>query len=278
MSKYIDPAIIQGFRNKGEPFEYSKLIRQLEGLNKNSKDIYTAAPLLRAIIDTTPPLLGFITFDQVVSHYPWDNSKRTNVKALQQFRNEGDSSLHTLISNKKDYIGSLPPNHCINTLLTECLKHGEVKDLVAAEKLKSEKKEPKPSIQVTLKEDTTNWQNYSAGRYMFYSFRVFLHIDNYNSSKSDYISVTMEGCSDKETWKSNYFVFDDPANTQMKPNEPLKIEAEEIRDISVFLSDIEPRSMPHEHRFRPVGGTNVYKVIVETKSGHKFPLDVKMGQ
>jgi hypothetical protein len=276
MSDYVDPAIIQGFRVKGKPFEYSKLVKQLEGLNKNSGDIYTAAPLLRAIIDTTSPLLGFITFDQVASQHTWDNSKRKNIKTLQEFRNEGDSSLHTQISSKKDYIGDLPPNHCLNTLLEECLKHGELKDLLASEKLKEDQRKPKPSVEVTLKEDVTNWQNYSAGRYMFYSFRVFLHIDNYNSSKSDYISVTMEGNAGTETWKSTYFVFDDPHNTNMKPNEPLKIEPEDIRDISVFFSDVEPRTSPQEHRFRPVGRTNIYKVLVKTKSGHEFPLEVKM--
>ena len=275
MNKYVDPTIIQGFRDKGKPFEYSKLIQQLEGLNKNSRSIYTAAPLLRAIIDTTPPLLGFITFDQVASQYSWDSSKRFNIKALQDFRNEGDSSLHTQISNKKDYIGDLPSSHCINTLLEECLKHGQSEDFLASEELRTKRKS-KPTIEVILKEVTTSWQNYSAGRYMFYSFRVFLHIDNFNSSKSDYISVSMEGNTDTETWKSNYFVFDDSNNTNMQPNEALKVEAEDVRDIPVFLTDVEPRAHPQGHRFRPVGGTNIYKVIVETKSGQEFSLEVRL--
>jgi hypothetical protein len=275
MNKYIDPAIIQGFRSKSKPFEYSKLIQQLEGLNKNSNDIYTAAPLLRAIIDTTPPLLGFTTFDEVASQHTWDNSKRKNIKTLQEFRNEGDSSLHTQISSKKDYIGELPASHCLNTLLEECLKHGEFKDLLASDELRAEKRRSKPSIAVTLQTDTTNWQNYSVGRYIFYSFRVFLHIDNFKGS-TDYISAFMEGDVNSETWKSNYFVFDDPRNTNLKPNEQLKIEAEDIRDILVFFSDIEPRTNPQEHRFRPAAGTNIYKIIVKTKSGYEFPFEVKM--
>ncbi len=276
MSSYVDLRIIQKFKEKVGPFEYSKLIQQLKGLNKNSKAIYVAAPLLRAIIDTIPPLLGFNTFTEVVSQYPWDNSKRANIKKLQEFRNEGDSSLHTQISNKRDYIGDLPPNHCMNTLLEECLKHGELGNLQSSEKLWAEKKKPKPSIDVTLKVDTTSWQNYSAGRYMFFSFRVFLHIDNSNSSKSDYIGAIMEGNTGNETWRSTYFVFDDPLNTNLKPNELLKIEAEDIRDISVLFSDIEPRTSPEQNRFRPVGGTNVYKVLVKTKRGYEFPLEVKM--
>ncbi len=276
MSGYIDSTIITGFQNKFGPFEYSKLIEQLKGLNKNCNNIYVAAPLVRAIIDTTPPLLGFTTFDEVVSHHSWDTSKRVNIKKLQEFRNESDSSLHTQISNKKDYIGNLPPNHYLNTLLEECLKHGEIKDLKSSEILKSKKKTPKPSIQITLKEITTSWQNYSAGRFMFYSFRVFLHIDNYDSSKPDYVSVTMEGSFKGETWKSSYFVFDNPKDTQLDPNEPLKINAGDDMDIRVFLSDTEPRISSQEHRFRPIGGINIYKVIVNTKSGHQFPFEVTM--
>lgn len=276
MNNYVDPSIIQGFRDKEKPFEYSKLIKQLEGLNKNSGEIYVAAPLLRAILDTTPPLLGFTTFDEVVSLHSWDNSKRANIRKLQEFRNEGDSSLHTQISNKNDYLGALPPDHCLNTLLEEYLKHGDIEDLVNAGKLRLAKKELKPRIEITLKETTTSWQNYSAGRFMFFSFRIFLHIDNFGF-KTDYITnVIMEGTTSTEFWKSNYFVFDDPSNTQMNPNDPLKVNPDDIRDIAVFFSDIEPRSMPHEHRFRPAGGTNIYKVIVETKSGYKFPLEVKM--
>ena len=60
----------------------------------------------------------------------------------------------------------------------------------------------------------------------------------------------------------------------MQPNEALKVEAEDVRDIPVFLTDVEPRAHPQGHRFRPVGGTNIYKVIVETKSGQEFSLEV----
>lgn len=277
MKQYVDPSIIERFEKKAGPFNYEKLIKQLVALNKIYNDVYASAPLIRAIIDTTPPLLGYISFEQIVSHHPWDNSKRVNLRKLLDFKNEGDSSLHTLISSKKDHIGELPPSHCLNTLLEECLNHGETSDQSKANKLILERKAPKPLIKISLKESMTSWQRYSAGRFSFYSFSVHLNIDNFNNNKSDYITnVKIEGDDGKGSWESAYFVFDDPQNPQMNPNEQLKVNAEEERDIRVLLSDIDPRSSSYEHRLRPVGGASNYKVIAQTKSRNIFEFWVKM--
>jgi len=125
---YINEDIIKRYQAKTSKFNYGKLIAMLEELNTNydQGNIYGSSMLLRAIIDHIPPLLGKITFLDVVNQYPWGgdkSSKLKSIKELERFRNIPDDVLHSQISKKDEVVDMsyLPNKYCINTLLEECL-------------------------------------------------------------------------------------------------------------------------------------------------------------
>jgi hypothetical protein len=103
-----------------------KLLQLIAELNENyaSKNVYSCHALLRAILDHVPPVLGFQSFTQVGSNYPWKRTDKGYIKKLEAFRDQGDDALHRPISADADVLRfeDLPVPVALNRLLLECAK------------------------------------------------------------------------------------------------------------------------------------------------------------
>ncbi|MFA5750423.1 MAG: hypothetical protein WC895_04330 [Candidatus Shapirobacteria bacterium] len=276
---YIKKEIITGFQNKGKPFDYTKLISLINGLNNNysDRDAYTCSVLIRAIIDIIPPLLGLTTFNEVVSQYGWGETNGKYMKMLLDFKNDGDGTLHNQISEDKDFLGIdkiTMLGNILNILLQECLKRGGLNELTKAKEQRKLQSIPLSKINVTIVEEKNDgWQNYSIGFYMGYSFKFVLNVDNFNSNKPDYLTLSLKATNaDGKAWESSHFIFETEKPEQ---NVPFKIDASEEKKVTVVLSDQEFSHNNISHRFKPDLDRDTMILCVNTKSGKIFDLPVK---
>src|SRR5476651_1083356 len=101
-------------------------MKLLKSSEKNfiSGNPYSTLSCVRAITDHIPPLLGFITFEEVVNSYPWGETDKKYMKALISSRPVSDDVLHRVISNSDDLLDmdNVPNKQFLNRLLQECLE------------------------------------------------------------------------------------------------------------------------------------------------------------
>ncbi len=278
IASYVSKTIIDGFIIKKDKFNYKKLNHLLDDLNENynKQRQYACAMLIRAILDHIPPLLGFVTFDQVANNYPWNQTDKVHMKSLLDFKDDAHDVLHRIISDDEDLLelNNLLNSNRFNRLLQECLKRGGDPEFVKSKQLNS-KKDPKTNkIEISLVESgTQSWQNYSISHYMAYSFKFVLDIDNFKSSKLDYISVYLKAESKEGEWKGEHYVFEQP---NANADTPYEAEAGKQNKVTVCVSD-QTFGRGHEgHRFRPNIEMDTLVLYVKTKSGETFDLPIKV--
>lgn len=276
---FIENDLIHIFENKEGPFNYAKLISFLNSLNRSYKDseAYTCSVLIRAIIDTIPPLLGFITFNEVVNSYGWGETNSKYMKMLLDFKNDGDSTLHNQISEDKDFLGIdkiTMFRNILNILLQECSKKGGKDELVKVRQQRQQNTVISPKINIILVEGKNEgWQNYAMGLYMGYSFKFVLSVDNFNSNKLDYLSLFLEAKDSLgEPWRSSHYIFE---SDKPEPNCPYLINPSEVKEVTVIVSDKEFSHSPTETRFKPNLDRDTLVLNVQTRSGKVFLLPIK---
>jgi len=268
-SVYVKKEIVESFRKKRGKFNYGKLFTLLKELNKNFQENnpYSALALIRAILDHIPPLFGTNDFSIVASNYKWGSTDKKYMKQLLNTKAVADDVLHRQISGKQDLISmdAIPNPILINTLLQECLDKKE--DDVQLPKVKS-KRPTRSKLSISLKKNEISWDNYA--EYNGPSFIVNLHIDNYESEIPDFITkVLIEANSNDGLWQTQHFKF-----AGNKTDEEFKIDARDIKDMQVYLSDgIEeglrnPRKMPNLDR-------DTFKLIVITRSKKQISIPIK---
>lgn len=276
---YVTQAIVDGFVGKKDKFNYKKLVNLLTGLNGHftKNDQYSSAMSIRAVLDHIPPLLGFLTFDEVVSSYPWSKTDREFMKALLSFKNDAHDVLHRTISEDEDLfeIYNLPGSNRFNRLLQECLKKGGDLEFTNAKEKERESKKSKPAskINISLVESgTQSWQNYSISHYMSYSYKFVLDIDNFKSSKLDYVTVLLKAkLNDGDEWEGRHFVFE---MVNASADTPYRIEASEQKTVTVGISDEQFDRGSRDHRFRPSIDEKTMVLYAKTKSGETFELPI----
>lgn len=118
---------------------------------------------------------------------------------------------------------------------------------------------------ITLSNDTGGWANWGGG-HMGSGFRYHLHIDNFEGSLN-YISLVSATAVDESgnDWQTRFFVFDGHS-----PNQALKIESNEIKDVGVFLTD-----EPGQHqKLLPKLDENSVKLKVQLRTGESRLIDI----
>lgn len=144
---YIKKQIIGGFKKKKEPFNYKKLLVLFDELNQNyrEKRTYSCLMLIRAIIDHIPPMLGYVSFNEIVNNYPLPQTDKAYAKNLLEAKKIVDDVLHRPISKSKDLLSfnDIPPKIFLNSILQLCLESKE-----------KEIKKNKPELEVTKKSTT----------------------------------------------------------------------------------------------------------------------------
>lgn len=270
---YIRQGIIEGFIKKKDNFNYKKLIRLMTELNSDfvSGYPYSTSMLIRGILDHIPPLLNCSNFEEVANNYSWEKTDKKYMKALLDFKNEGDDALHRKISSKEDLLemDNIPSSNRLNILLQECLNC--VATPVSDKLIKQiEQKTPDKSIKIEIvKGENINWANYSQQFNVWSSFRIHLEIDNFNSKKPDYINVSLIGKKmDGSEWIAKHFNF--PGVD--KQDEEVRVEGEEVKRVHVFISDYKADSQTREEM--PEIDDNGLFLIVMTKSGAEFKIPI----
>lgn len=244
-SNYINQEIIEGFINKKDGFNYTKLVNMLRELNFNIaiRNPYSAKALIRGILDHIPPLIGCITFNEVTYSYSWGESEKKYVRQLLDFKDEAHSVLHAQISDKKDLvtIDDIPPRIKLNTLLQECLNKGVPFDKSKIVKLRKTKTSQRLQVEILNKE--VNWANHACDfpSMVWASFKLALKIDNYKSNLTDYVFVALRAKgNDSNNGMFNFtnFVFGGTnKDNEFRPNEPFEIGANKVKQVVVFISD-----------------------------------------
>lgn len=278
-STYIKITIIKGFNDKNDVYNYKKLTSILEELNDNySKgNAYASSMLIRTILDHTPPLYGYSTFNEVVNNKKWGKSDQKHFKKLYDFRIVAEDALHRPITDIEDLIemDSIPEPIHLNTYLQLALK-------IKQKKLFTKKKEAKPIIRsdkilTTLLEEEVTWADYSVGRHIWSSFRIGLKIDNFNNNKPDYFSARLEAKYIDGVWKADNYIFEEISNpTVRKVNEQLRVEANEERDIRLFISDKSPAD-GNKKRKMPNIDRDTLRLLLSAKGGYKQVIIIKPG-
>jgi hypothetical protein len=92
---------------------------------------------------------------------------------------------------------------------------------------------PNNLVKIELIDDPSGWANWSGKNGVQSGFRYHIGIDNFGG-KADYISDIKIVAQDAhaDPWTTTYYVFDG-----QRPNEKLKIEENEIKNIGAFLTD-----------------------------------------
>lgn len=128
----------------------------------------------------------------------------------------------------------------------------------------------RPDIKVSLQDGVASWANYAMAHHVWSSFRVGLVIDNYNGNRADYISLSMTAdLINGGKWEAKHFIFQGVE----KQDEDLRIEANEVKKGSVFISDtfahdVNKKAMPEIDK-------KTLKLQVATRSGEKFVIAFK---
>ncbi len=277
MNNYIDQQIIDSFKTKKGPFDYSKLTKLLESLNRNysNGDAYASAILLRAILDHTPPLLGYDNFGKIVSNYPWSETHKIYMNNLLSFKNEGNDVLHTQISEKKDFIElhNLPGSNRLNVYLQECLINGG--HILKGNKPSKRSASEDSKIDISLNEERgVNWANFATNNFFTWrSFKIFIKVDNYKSNKPDYIKVSLKGTLGGDPWMANNFLFEGQLNQKYTLNQDYRIEPNEIKEAVVLIGKEKP---PNENQtLMPDIDKDNLQIEINTRSGKKILIPIK---
>lgn|GEM_PF-1391932 len=274
-NNYIKEEIIQGFISKQDEYNYKKLINLLNELNQNYRNgnAYTSSMVIRSILDHIPPLLGYYTFNEVVSNYTWGDTDQKYINSLLEFKNEGDDALHRRISSDPDLldIEDLPSPVRLNRLMQECLSNGG-KVLFSRLKTKegqSVSKSMQKNIEISLLEQDVKWANWGMRNLVWSSYQFKLKIDNYKSKLPDYVSIVLEAfLVNGEKWLGKHFIFEGVN----KQDEELRIEQYEQKNITVYISD---QRANNDRLSIPQLKENTMKLIINTKSGNKFEFQIK---
>ncbi|MDD4938326.1 MAG: hypothetical protein PHX34_04920 [Candidatus Shapirobacteria bacterium] len=125
VSPYIGDGIIKAIEQKNDGFNYKKLLKLINELNKNylSSNFFSSFALIRAITDHVPPLLGFNTFEELVNNYKGKKTDKDYLFKLLKDRPVSDDALHRPISKSEDLLdmASIPNKQFLNKLLQECI-------------------------------------------------------------------------------------------------------------------------------------------------------------
>lgn len=278
MALYVKQPIIDGFAKKEGRFNYKKLVELINELNDNhlKSNKYSCAMLIRAILDHIPPLLGFTTFEQVTKNYSWGKTDKVYMKTLLEFRNNADDALHRIISEDEDLleINDLPLSNRFSRVLQECIKKGSKVEFVMVKEISNkENLEISFKIKISLDEQgSQSWQNYSVSNYISYGYKFVLNIDNYNSSKPDYVWVYLKAKSNDDEWNGEHYVFE---AQNASADTPYRVEAFEDKKVTVCVSDEQFNRGSRDHRFRPNIREETLVLFAKTKSGKAFELPIK---
>lgn len=126
-----------------------------------------------------------------------------------------------------------------------------------------------PNIKINLQDGIASWANYSVANYVWSSFRIGIEIDNYNSQRADYISVSLiADLLEGGKWIAKHFVFQGVD----KQGEEFRVEANEIKKVFAFVSNDLNNSaqipMPNINK-------KTLKLEVITRSGEKIIIPVE---
>ena len=127
--------------------------------------------------------------------------------------------------------------------------------------------QPHSGIKVSLQDGVASWANYAMAHHVWSSFRVSLVIDNYNGNRPDYVSLSMTAdLANGGKWAANHFIFQGVE----KQDEDFRIEANEVKKGSVFISD----TLAHDtnKKAMPEIDKKTLKLHVSTRSGEKFVI------
>lgn len=103
-NQYVDVTRIKELMSiKSDKLDLTKLIRFCEEINSayQSKNYFSVIFLLRAILDHTPPIFGYNTFNQVCGAYGKKSFKEISTKLNLSSRKLADSYLHDPIRKKE---------------------------------------------------------------------------------------------------------------------------------------------------------------------------------
>ena len=128
-------------------------------------------------------------------------------------------------------------------------------------------------IKISLDEQgSQSWQNYSVSNYISYGYKFVLNIDNYNSSKPDYVWVYLKAKSNDDEWNGEHYVFE---AQNASADTPYRVEAFEDKKVTVCVSDEQFNRGSRDHRFRPNIREETLVLFAKTKSGKAFELPIK---
>lgn len=265
---YVNQEIIEGFIKKQDEFNYKKLIRLLGELNANfaAGYPYSSSMLVRAVLDHIPPLLGCTSFEEVADNYPWSRTDKEYMKRLLDFKNDADDALHRQISKDQDLLemDNLPSSNRVNRLLQECLSVGGTIKQVPKAAIKPQAK----GIQINLAEAKVSRANYAISHWVWSSFRVRLVVDNFVSNKPDYVSVSITTALPEGKWIGEHFIFEGVN----KQDEELRVEANEVKKVTVFISDHAAGNATKMPIPEIVGEGLI--LSVKTRSGGQFSIPI----
>jgi len=270
---YVKNQILEKFVSKQDNFNYDKLIRLITELNSAfaSGYSYSSSMLIRGILDHIPPLLGLSDFDQVVNNYPWGETDKKYMKQLLDFKNSADDALHRQISKRSDLIDmtDILPGMNLNRLLQECLViEGNAKILNSTAGIQTKKSDK--GIKVTVHNNVASWANYSQRSGAWSSFRITLEVDNYESKRPDFVTVSMKGKTLSGDWIGNHFYFQEIGRQDF----PFKIDAEDLQTVNVFIAD---HNYDGQRRDKPEIDENGLELTILSKSGKVFVITIPQG-
>lgn len=168
-SLYVKEGIAEAIKSKKDGFNYNKLLKLVTELNKNYLDSnpYSCLALIRAITDHIPPLLGYVTFEEVVNNYKGAKTDKNYINKLYEERDVSDDSLHRPISKSEDLIDmdDLPKKMLLNRLLQECIDNTVKEGFRHKKETKQQKKSLpiEPSLRPILQASITSLSGSSQG-------------------------------------------------------------------------------------------------------------------
>jgi hypothetical protein len=128
-----------------------------------------------------------------------------------------------------------------------------------------------PRIKVKISDNTqVSWANYALSHKTYDCFRIYLEIDNFNSKKSDYLKVKLTANTPEGKWVGDHFVFNGEYKMQ---DSQFRIEAEEVKEVEVFISDHVAGDSLHRMPM-PQVLENSMQLVVETRSGEAIDIPI----
>lgn len=276
---YINPKLIEQFKNKKNIFNYSKLVGILNGLNRNYRDgdPYACSQLVKTLVNHIPPLLGtYRTFNEAASQFAWEKAHRPYIESIRGYVDEANDVTHTVISDFEDQasLDSLPKPIYLNTLLSICVvesdKNSPLQKSKPTKKLEAQKvslpvAQNIPSIMLTEPEAVwaSNYSNHGA------SFLVVIAVDNYGGRNDYIVDAKISGTNaDGTSFKTDRFTVEG-----QQPNYPLPLKADEMQVIRIFIA-----SDHNNHRPMPDLDRDTVKFSLAFRSGKTEELPIRIRQ